>query len=210
MNNLILKAKHNIIIYPFFKFYSVWKTKLNFNPVEIRGKILQKDLPVLLLSNHSTWFDGFWAEYINQKIFSRKFHFMMLESQLRRYWFFNYCGGFSVRKNSRSVLETIGYTAELLSDPGNIVLVFPQGEIQSIHNQTFRFERGAELILKKLQNQVQVVFLVSLTDFYSSEKPCLHLYLQEYIGDDYTTKTLESAFAGFYNQCIGQQIQEAK
>ncbi len=210
MNNLILKAKHNIVIYPFFKFYSVWKTKLNFNPVEIRGKVLQKDLPVLLLSNHSTWFDGFWAEYVNQKIFSRKFHFMMLEPQLRRYWFFNYCGGFSVRKNSRSVLETIGYAAELLTAPGNIVLVFPQGEIQSIHNQTIRFERGAELILKRLQNPVQIVFLVSLTDYFSSEKPRLSLYLQEYTGEDFSTKTLENAFQAFHNHCIEQQIRDAK
>ena len=75
---------------------------------------------------------------------------MMLEEQLRRHWYFNYTGGYSVKKHSRSALESIDYTAELLTDPGNVVLLFPQGEINSLYKDTFVFEKGIERMLKKV------------------------------------------------------------
>jgi hypothetical protein len=53
---------------------------------------------------------------------------MMLEDQLKRYWFFKYTGGFSVKKKSKSITETLNYTQELLSDGKNLVLIFPHGQ----------------------------------------------------------------------------------
>jgi 1-acyl-sn-glycerol-3-phosphate acyltransferase len=207
---LILKAKHNAVIYPFFKWYTRLKIKGNFKPIKIINNTDDKNLPVLLFTNHNSWWDGFWVQYINLEIFKRKFHFMMLEEQLRKFWFLNYTGGFSVRKNSKSIIETLDYTRQLLTDKNNLVLMYPQGKIQSMHEPYFQFESGPEHILKKLKNPVQVIFMVSLVDFFSSEKPGLYLYLQEYAENDFKTESIQLAFSKFYQICIEKQKLEAK
>jgi 1-acyl-sn-glycerol-3-phosphate acyltransferase len=207
---LILKAKHNAVIYPFFKWFIRFKINRNFNPVKITSEIIEKNLPVLLITNHNSWWDGLWVEYVNQQIFKRKYHFMMLEDQLRKFWFFNYTGGFSVRKNSKSIIETLDYTRQLLTNKNNLVLMYPQGEIQSMHEPVFKFERGLEHILKKMENPVQVVFMVSLVDYFSNPKPGLFLYLKEFDGMDFKTETILLKFNRFYADCVEKQKMEAK
>lgn len=186
------------------------KIKGNFKPIKIINNTDEKNLPVLLFTNHNSWWDGFWVQYINLHIFKRKFHFMMLEEQLRKFWFLNYTGGFSVRKNSKSIIETLDYTRQLLTDKDNLVLMYPQGKIQSMHEPDFQFERGPEHILKKMKNPVQVIFMVSLVDFISSDKPGLYLYLQEYAENDFKTESIQLAFSTFYQNCIEKQKLEAK
>ncbi len=207
---MILKAKHNAVIYPFFKWFIRFKINRNFNPVKITSEIIEKNLPVLLITNHNSWWDGLWVEYVNQQIFKRKYHFMMLEDQLRKFWFFNYTGGFSVRKNSKSIIETLDYTRQLLTNKNNLVLMYPQGEIQSMHEPVFKFERGLEHILKKIENPVQVVFMVSLVDYFSNPKPGLFLYLKEFDGMDFKTETILLKFNKFYADCVEKQKLEAK
>ena len=81
------------------------KSKGILNRLNLLVDFNDRNLPVLLISNHISWWDGFWAMYINLKVLKRKFHFMMLEEQLRKYWFFNYTGGFSVNKKSKVFLK---------------------------------------------------------------------------------------------------------
>lgn len=207
---MILKAKHNAIIYPFFKWYIRRKIGRNFGSIKIIGEVAEKNLPVLIITNHNSWWDGLWIEYVNQQIFKRKFHFMMLEEQLRKFWFFNYTGGFSVKKNSKSIIETLSYTRQLLADKSNLVLMYPQGKIQSMHEPVFLFEKGLEHILKRLENPVQLLFMVSLVDYFSNPKPELFLYLNEYNENDFNTETIQLKFSDFYAYCIEKQKLEAK
>jgi 1-acyl-sn-glycerol-3-phosphate acyltransferase len=204
---LILKAKHNWFIHPFFKRYAVWIIKRHFKTIRLIGRFEDKNLPIILISNHISWWDGFWAMYINLNMLKRKFHFMMLEEQLQKFWFFNYTGGFSVNKKSKSLLETISYTHELLQNKENMVLIFPQGEIQSMHNQKIEFEHGLERILKNLEGKVQLVFLVNLVDYFSSPKPGIYFYLREHAGSDFNTTAIQIAYNRFYEQCIENQKQ---
>jgi len=206
---MILKAKHNFFIYPFFQKYAIWKIKRCFEKVNVLGEFDDRKLPVLILSNHVSWWDGFWISYLNVKFLHRKFHFMMLENQLRKFWFFNYTGGFSVNKNARSVLETIDYTAKLLADGNNMVMLFPQGEIQSIHNNNMQFQRGIDRIMKKLTNKIQILFVVNLTDYFSNPKPTLFQYIKEYEYSQFDFRDLEKQYQIFYNQSIENQIINA-
>ena len=174
--------------------------KRHFHKVELIGNYENTGKPVLVLSNHYSWWDGFWLMYINLKVLKRKFHFMMLEEQLRKFWFFNYTGGFSVNKNSRSIIETIRYTVDLLSNKNNMVLVFPQGEIQSQHKNTIRFEKGIEKILNTTQNEVQILFVANFTEYFSEPKPSLFINFKEYKSTDYSTKVIEEAYNKFYTE----------
>jgi 1-acyl-sn-glycerol-3-phosphate acyltransferase len=132
---------------------------------------------------------------------------MMLEEQLRKYWFFNYTGGFSVNRKSKSIVETLNYTTELLNNNKNLVLIFPQGEIQTMHNQVILFEKGLERVLKNKGNYIQIVFLVNLVDFFSNPKPGIYLYISEYTDSDFIIKNIENKYNEFYKQCVEMQKQ---
>lgn len=134
---------------------------------------------------------------------------MMEESQLRKYWFFNHSGGFSVQKNTRSIIETLNYSAELLSDCNNLVLLFPQGEIQSVYQQEISFGKGIERILHQC-GQVEVIFQVLMTDYFSHPKPGLYIYLKEYRGENHDRNSLQEAFRQFYRESADRQIRRAK
>jgi hypothetical protein len=131
---------------------------------------------------------------------------MMLEEQLSRFSFFINTGGYSVRKGARSVLESIDYTVELLSDKRNMVLLFPQGKITSIYNQSITFERGVERILKGVNRKVQIIFMANLVDYFSKEKPSLFIYLKEYNLSDNNYDKVQQDYNIFYSEAVSENI----
>ena len=202
---MIIKARHHPVIDPFFRRYCRRKTLKNFDRVIIENRVKDIGLPILLIANHMSWWDGIWLNYLNARLFKRKFNFMMLEEQLRKHWYFQYIGGFSVKKGSRTVVETIKHAAELLSDNHNLVLMFPQGEIHSLYNDHFVFETGIEHILARLQKQIHIVFVANMVDYLSRPKPGLYVYMDEYREDNPTTKSLQDGYSLFYSTCLEKQ-----
>ena len=180
--------------------------KRSFHAFIIEKSVEDKNLPILLICNHISWWDGLWTLHINQQLYHRKYHFMMLEEQLLKNWFFKYTGGFSIRKNSKSVIESLNYTAELLTDKKNMVLIFPQGEIGSMHDNAFVFEKGISKILQRSKNEIQVIFVANLVDYHSNVKPTLHAYMSDYSGNFETTE-IQDAYNGFYQDCVSNQIK---
>jgi 1-acyl-sn-glycerol-3-phosphate acyltransferase len=205
---MIIKAHHHKIIYPFFQWLTLRKISRNFENVHISGNYEEKNLPVLLIANHVSWWDGFWVSYLNLKIFRRKYHFMMLERQLKSFPVLNKTGGYSVRQGSRSVLESLQYTTDLLKDPRNAVLFFPQGRIQSMHTGFFRFEKGIEKLLDRVKNKIQVFFVVNMIDYFSHIKPELYIFFREYPAEKHDAVFLENEYNRFYSSCILEQQQK--
>jgi 1-acyl-sn-glycerol-3-phosphate acyltransferase len=202
---MILKAKHHFFLYPFSKFYTLWIIKKKFNKIQAIGNFQEKKLPVLIISNHISWWDGLWVFYVSMKILKRKFHFMMLEEQLSKFWYLNYIGGFSINKKAKSMIETLNYTAELLTHSENMVLVFPQGKIQTMHKQSFEFEKGIERIMKNKEGKVQILFMANLVDYFSAPKPDAYLYMKEYTDSTSDLDTIQKCYNEFYMQCIENQ-----
>ena len=202
---MIIKARHHWFYHPFFKIYSRWMPKKDFSRVELHHKLEDRGLPVMMIGNHVSWWDGFFAQYINLELFDRKIHIMMLQEQLEKRMFLNKTGAYSIKKGSRSALESIKYTGEILSDPGNLVLLFPQGKIHSIYDFPVQFEEGWYRILKYLERTVQMVFYVALFDYYSNRKPELHIYLEDYLYQGKSHSETEAAFNQFLEKCISTQ-----
>ncbi|MCU0362485.1 MAG: lysophospholipid acyltransferase family protein [Bacteroidales bacterium] len=206
---MIIKARHHIIVYPAMRLltrFIVWR---NFSRVLISGNHADKGLAVLVLANHFSWWDGFWIMYLNMKLFKRKFNFMMLEEQLSKYWFFRLSGGFSVRKGSRSIIESIGHAASLLENPGNLVLIFPQGRIKSLYDTRTDFERGVASVLGKLKNDIQIVFVANLVDWLSEPKPALSIYHREFKSGNAGKESIEAAYNEFFSECIEKNKSRA-
>lgn len=184
---MVIKARHHWFYYPFFKYYSRRMPKKDFQQVHIHSNVKDKGLPILMMGNHISWWDGFLAQYINIELFNRKLHIMMLEEQLEKRMFLNKTGAYSIKKGGRSAIESLRYTSDLLKDANNLVILFPQGKIHSMHDIPVSFEKGWFRIMNNLEGPVQVIFFITLIDYFSSRKPHLHIYLYNF---DYAGKSL--------------------
>jgi len=200
--------------------------------VDIIGDIKPDSRSILLIGNHFSWWDGFFATYLNYKIFHKKLHVMMLEEELRTRLFLNKAGAFSVKKGDRSVVDSLNYASEILNDLNNLLIMYPQGEIISQHNRSVQFEKGIGKILYGLQglqglhgrhglhglhgrhgllgedgvgvgDVVQIVFYIALIDYFSHRKPGLNIYLKEFeFIGSVKMEDLQSEFIAFHESCV--------
>jgi 1-acyl-sn-glycerol-3-phosphate acyltransferase len=205
----MIKARHRPFYTWFFRIYSERMIRRHFRKVTIRGEFHDHGLPVLLIGNHFSWWDGFIANLLNTRVFHRKFHVMMMEEQLRHRMFLNKAGAYSIRKGNRSVLESIQYTIELLGKKENMVVLYPQGEFESVYQQPLKFENGLKNIASGVQNNFQLLFYVALVDYFSFRKPFLTIYLLDVPKDlALNPGVTESAYNAFLAECIMQQKPE--
>lgn len=201
----MITARHHRVIYPLFRWLTRFLIGKRFHTVISEGTFADRGLPVLVIANHISWWDGFWIEYLNQKILHRKFHVMMLSEQLKKHWYFRYTGGFSIQPKSRSVISSLTYTADLLKDPGNLVLMFPQGKIHSVVQPSIHFKKGSDWILRSVQNEFQILFVASFTDYFSNARPTVYLYYRSCDMNQERRIILEYEYQQFYNQALAQQ-----
>jgi 1-acyl-sn-glycerol-3-phosphate acyltransferase len=200
----MIKAKHHPLVYGFFKAYAHLRIRKTFQDVVVRGEVESSGKAILLLANHTSWWDGFWALYLNRICFQRKFHFMMDENELSRRWLFAHSGGFSIRPDSRSLFDSLYYTGKLLTNPENLVLIYPQGRLFSSHTSDVKFKRGIERLRFTEGEVPDVYFLVQLTDYFQYEKPTLYFYLKKAPADIFVTRKFEAGYNVFYKQTLEQ------
>ena len=203
----MIRARHNSFWVWFFRMYTKSMIRCHFAGVTIKGDWTSRDLPVLLMGNHFSWWDGFLANYLNIKIFKKVFHVMMLEEQLKQRLPLSRAGAFSIDKGKRSMVETFTYAVDILKNKKNLLVIYPQGKFQSIHDRSILFEKGYLNILKKAtESGFQLVFYVALTDYFSFRKPMLTIHLKEQSFSSTVTATdLEARYNEFYLDAAGQQ-----
>ena len=196
----MIRAQHRLWADIIFQPYLTWLFRRNFHEIRLFGTPpeVSKDLPLLLLPNHSTWWDGFFVYLLNKRIFRRTVYLMMLETQLTKYKFFAKIGAYSIEpEHRRDVIESLKYTVELLSRKLSLVAIFPQGELLPWHTRPLGYKRGVEWILQKYKNPVTVLPLAIRTEFIGEKRPSVfflfgdvHLFDGEtFQGIDWLEKT---------------------
>lgn len=185
--------------------HSAWRSKVfnvfvknllcwHFREIKIEGQYSPQGKSTLLIANHFSWWDGFFAWYLNQKIIRRRFHVMMLEEQLKQRPFFIRVGALGIQKGRREILDTLRYTADILSEPGNLLVMFPQGAIQSQHTPYLSFQKGVEEILRQTRSTPDILFCAVLVDYYSFRRPSLTFHLRPFQIYHADIHTLEYGF----------------
>ena len=181
--------------------------KRHFHKVHLEHDPSSYDGPVLLIGNHFSWWDGFIGYFLSFTVFRKRFHVMMLEEQLEKRMFLNKGGAFSVRKSSRSAAESLAYSSEILTGRDNLLLLFPQGRIQTLYTKDFVFERGIERILSHLSEPPVVYFMVNLVDYFSRPKPSLFIRTMRYQGE-VTVSGMQEAYNRFFSECVSKQAED--
>lgn len=201
----MIKARHTKPGVWFFNLYADFFLKRAFREINIFGENNIPDSSMLIISNHFSWWDGFIQLYLNNRVLHKKFHVMMLEHQLKKFMILNKAGAFSVKKNSRDIIQSLKYSEEILSDKKNLLLIFPQGEIQTLYTEYFKFEKGIEKLMKK--EEACLIFNVNLIDYFSHKKPGLNIYYKVYpVNENIGIDTIEKAFNQFATKC--KQLQK--
>ena len=178
-----------------------------FQKLSFHGDLkIDKQKASLVIMNHFSFNDGFVMLRLSRLILKKSFRIMVIEAQLKAIKIIRYIGCFSINKNSKSMIESLNYASELLKDPNNILGIYPQGEVYSMHLNRIHFESGLTHILKKSKDtSFQIIFVVCMLDYLDSFKPHARVYMEEYQGP-HDLKTMESSYNKFYKTCkIKQQ-----
>lgn len=176
----MIEAKHNRLLRKIFNVYINYQLKKFFNGFYLIGEVpdLNDKKSVLVLPNHFSWWDGFFVDLIHRKLFGDyKIYMMVLEDTIKRYWFFNKIGAFTINQNNpKDVIKSFNYASKLLNDKKNFVVIFPQGELQS-YSTNVKIKSGVlDLILRRNSN-FHIMFLAMKIEFSSEKKPNVYFRL---------------------------------
>ncbi len=203
----MIEARHNWMYDVFFNWYLHSLLRKDFSRMDVVGSWPVHEQSDLVIGNHVSWWDGFWMYYLNKRILKKKLHVMMLESQLQHRRFLTRIGAFSIDPGSRDMVHSLNYAANLLQQPGHLVVMYPQGEIGSLSAGVLPFKNGVAQIIKKAGLQL-VLFYVALPDYFSHRKPVLTLYLGATSVEGCSAGDLQEAYEQFYKQSLLLQAQK--
>src|SRR5690606_7317250 len=136
----------------------------------------------LLMCNHFSFWDGFWAAHlalhgVHKKRNLRGFYIVVLKKQLQKNPWLRYFGGFSIAPGKASVNESLDYAAELLSQPGNLLLMYPQGNLESIYVRKIEMKDGLNYFVPKIKGNCQLIWSSNLIEYFESLKPSVHFHM---------------------------------
>ena len=199
----MIKAKHYKIAVDFFDWYLTKIIRGHFKDIKVSLPDIETNKSILLISNHFSWWDGFFHVYVNKHYLHKRYHVMMLEEELAKRKVLRFAGSYSVNPKSKSIIETLRYTNEVLQEPKNLVLIFPQGKIESYTQPIVNFEKGALKIIDANSKNATILFCTISIEYHSNRKPTLYL--------DYTTYNAyeggpQEVFNNFYKESRGKLL----
>ncbi|AMR30339.1 hypothetical protein A0256_02360 [Mucilaginibacter sp. PAMC 26640] len=186
----MLYPKKNAVVKWVFDTYVKWAVSRQFHELLYDEIAVDKNRSVLLVGNHFSFWDGLILYSISKKLFRKKFHVMILQETATRSGILRYGGAFSVSKNSKDLIRSLDYAAELLAEPGNLVLMFPQGKLYSNFVQKVNFEKGILRIIKKAEGKFQLIFAATFIQYFKHKQPNATVYLKAE-STSYANKTID-------------------
>ncbi len=202
----MITARHAAWADQIFLWYLSRLCRRHFHKISVLGKIPEPnpDLPLLLLPNHSTWWDGFFVYLLNKKLFRRKIYLMMLEAQLARYKFFSRLGAYSINPHSAvSIKNSLRYSVAVLNEkmtPRPLLCIFPQGELLPWDKRPLIYKNGLEKILSGYGGKVNLLPLAIKTEFLNDQRAEVFLLFAE------NTITNSNTFGGVQSLQTSEEI----
>jgi len=175
----MIRNKKNPLIFWFLRTYSRWMVKNHFHELILKDIEVDPNKSVLLLANHFSFWDTLILYIVSNKL-KKKFHVMVREDTTLYLKYVVYGGAFTINKNSRKMLESLDYAAELLNDPQNLVLIFPQGKLYSNFVTNVHFEKGIMKVIDKAKGKFQLVFASSFIQYFKHKKQSVTVYLKNW------------------------------
>lgn len=195
----MITAKHkksSILIYDLYINKILKKDFHSFIAVNEYPEI-PENAGLLITPNHLSWWDGFFIDYIMKKYDSKKIHLMMLEEQLKKYWFFKNVGAFSINpNNAKSIYESFVYSKEILKNPKNYLVIYPQGEIEQYDKEEYTIRKGIKNLIEGFKGNAFVLPLTFKINYENERKPSVYFRFGELLNFD----LIKNDFSIFENE----------
>ncbi|SDR85431.1 Acyltransferase [Mucilaginibacter mallensis] len=203
----MIYPKKNPVIFWTMHYYVKWIVGRHFHELLFNRIETDKSRSILLIVNHYSFWDSLILYCVNTRLFKKKMYIMILEETARGNAFFKYAGAFSINKKSKDMLLSLDYAANLLNDPQNMVVIFPQGRLYSNFVDHIIFEKGVLRIIKQAQGSFQLVFAAAFVQYFKHKKPTATVYLKtaDESFADTTINELQSAYQQYYDR--SKQLQ---
>ena len=180
---MIIKAKS--IPFKLFKpgaLLLIWFIRKRFNKMIITDIDVKANHSYIIMCNHFGFLDGFFAlyicfKYLDKRTVLKQWNTMSVKKQMEKNPWLKYTGSFSVEPGTRSVSESLDYAAHLLNTPGNVLLYFPQGNLESALVRHIEFKDGIYEIIKRVKGDCQLIWSTNLLEYFESTKPSTYFNL---------------------------------
>ncbi|QHS54440.1 glycerol acyltransferase [Mucilaginibacter sp. 14171R-50] len=205
----MLYPKKNPVAKWIFRAYVKWLVGKEFHEFIYNNAEVDKNKSVLLIANHFSFWDALLLFCLNEKLFKKNFHVMILQETAKKVSSLRYGGAFSVNKGSRDMLRSLNYASQLLSDPDNLVLMFPQGRLFSNFTSHVTFQKGIMKLIENATDHYQVIFAATFIQYLQHKKPTVTVYLKRE-DDNFKGKTindLQSSYQQHYQSSKQQQTE---
>ncbi len=170
----MIKAEHKKWARILYDFYITRLLKKNFNRFLLTNNFPQVDSrsTLIITPNHFSWWDGFFVDYYTGKFLDRKIFLLMLEEQLKRFWFFSKVGAYSINPdNPKSIWETLTYSSNILSNTRNFVVFYPQGRIEPYDKRPPDLKPGLVKLIESIKSKTEIVPLAFKIIYSNNKKP---------------------------------------
>lgn len=195
----------------------IWLLKRRFKKIVVHPmEETSLDSSYIFMSNHFSFLDGFIAGYLlKQELYDKGalkgVYIMVLEKQIQQNKWITKFGGFSVAPGTDSVKESLAYAAEILSQPGNVLLLYPQGKIESNHVDYINVRNGINEIVPQIKGSCQLLWSTNLVDYYEGIKPSLYCHLLNCgTNADFDFERLKNKINEHHTQALRKQIRFPK
>ncbi|WP_316746637.1 1-acyl-sn-glycerol-3-phosphate acyltransferase [Pedobacter gandavensis] len=203
-------SRKSNLIFQFFSWYIAYIIKKDFSSYTYDRLQLKEEEAILLLANHFSWWDGFLMFQLNKVVFKKDFHVLVTEEDYQRQWYLKYLGAFASKPRGKDVVETLIHAGQLLDNPKNLVLLFPQGRLYTSYVNNVSFEKGVMQLINASKKKFQIVFSATLTDYFDKRKPIAKSYLCAWVAEEYISlQLLKREYNKHYNEAIHKQSKKS-
>ena len=203
----MIKPGKNFVIRFILHYYVNWIVDRHFHEVHFEPVEGDPNKSILLIANHFSFWDSLILYIVCYKLLKKKFYVMVREDTTIQLKYLKYGGAFSVNKNSRDMLQSLDYAAELLNDPQNLVLIFPQGKLYSNFVNDIHFEKGIAKVIEKAEGKFQLLFAATFVQYLKHKKPTATVYLKVEPNAGKSFEELKNAYQKHYDNAKLQQTE---
>ncbi|MFT3773511.1 MAG: lysophospholipid acyltransferase family protein [Minicystis sp.] len=180
---MMIPASKQRLFNAWFASHARGRIQRTFAGVRVRGlermRALSAAGPILVISNHTSWWDPLVILHASEHLIGVDGHALMDAKNLRRLPFFALVGAFGVDlDNPADGAAVIRYAARLLDRAGRLVWVFPQGRERPITERPLGFRPGSAEIARVAKHATTVPAALRY-EFAGTEKPELYLSFGE-------------------------------
>lgn len=203
----MIKPGNNFFIRQILHYYVTLIVKHHFHELKFNVIDADPNKSILLIANHFSFWDSLILFTVCRKLTKKNFHVMVSEDTTVKFQYVKHGGAFSINKQSRDMLQSLDHAAELLYDPQNLVLIFPQGKLYSNFVNTVQFEKGITRVMEKAEGKFQLLFAATFVQYLKHKKPTATVYLRVEPSGAESFEDLKKAYQMHYDNAKLQQTE---